>query len=139
MPNTNVGNNVVRSGRGLTLAFAYARQLKKYSSTSFAVELPVVFDSDEDLTYGANQVPLQYRSIFVSPAARLTFLPDYVVSPWVSFGGGMAHFQASKQLLFGGTNPGPRVKTTGAMEIGFDIHVHWKYPNIKPRVEFRDN
>ena len=141
VPNTGVTNNVVRFGRGLSLAVAYARQLKKLSSTSFTVELPVVVDTDEDLTYGANQVPLQYRSFFVSPSGRLNILPDSVVTPWVSFGGGLGHFQASKQLLVGGTNPGPRVKTTGVMQVGlgFDVHMHWKYPNLRPRVEFRDN
>ena len=134
VPNTSVTNNLVLFGRGLSLAVAYARQLKKFSSASFALELPLVFDMDEDLTYGANQVPLQYRSFFISPAGRLNFVPDSVVSPWVSFGGGLGHIQASKELLFGGTNPGPRVKTTGVMAVGlgFDAHVRWKYPNLRP-------
>ncbi|MBV9180790.1 MAG: hypothetical protein JO356_05710 [Acidobacteria bacterium] len=139
--NTSVGNNVVRAGRGLSFDFAYARQLKRLSFGSLALELPVVFDPDEDLSYGANQVPLQYSSFFVSPSARLNLAPDPVISPWLSFGGGLAHFQGSKELLFGGTNPGPRVNMSSALQFGagFDLHVPWKYSRARLRVEFRDN
>jgi hypothetical protein len=130
VPNTNFFDNTVHSGKGLSFEGNYARKLQNYHWGRLSVEVPVVFNPDEDLNYGLNQVPRDYSSIFVTPAARVNFLQDFAFSPWVSFGGGLAHYTASKDLVFFGTNPGHRVDNSGALEagIGFDVKI--------PRVDF---
>src|SRR5262249_15803603 len=115
-PGTTPPNNVVHFGHGTSFAINYARHLRKYWWGQLVAEVPVVFNPDEDLNYGTNQIPREYSSFFVTPAARVNFIPDLSISPWVSFGGGLGHFQASKNLLYFGSNPGPRVKTTGVLQ-----------------------
>ena len=130
---------IVRFGKGFSFQGNYARKLRDYGWGALSVEVPVIFNPDEDLNFGLNQIPRDYSSVFVTPAARVNFIPDFGVSPWVSFGGGIAHYTASKDLLFFGTNSGHRVDNSGALEagIGFDT----KIPGvsfIKFRFEARD-
>jgi hypothetical protein len=133
-PNTSFFNNTVHFGKGLSFEGNYARQLRHYSWGDLAVEVPVIFNPDEDLNYGLNLVPAQYSSIFITPAARVTLIPNLAVSPWVSFGGGIGHFSASKNLVFGGPNPAPTGKTTGVLQGGVGMDV--RLPGLH-RVRFR--
>ena len=140
VPGTNFFDNTVHFGKGLSFEGNYARRLRSYFWGDIAVEVPVIFNPDEDLNYGLNQVPLQYSSRFITPAARVTLIPNLAVSPWFSFGGGFGHFSASSDLLFGGTNPGPRGKTTGILQGGVGMDV--RFPglhNARFRVEARDD
>jgi hypothetical protein len=139
-PNTNFVDNIVHFGKSLSFEGDYARTFKRYFWGDLAVEVPVILNTDEDLNYGINQVPEQYSSIFITPAARVTLIPNLAVSPWFSFGGGLAHFVASKNLEFGGVNPGPRIKTTDALEGGVGLDV--RLPGLRKtrvRVEARDD
>jgi hypothetical protein len=139
VPNTNFFDNTVHSGKGLSYEGDYARKLRNYNWGTLSVEVPVVVNPDEDLNYGLNQVPKEYSSIFVTPAVRVNFLQDFVFSPWLSFGGGLAHYTASKDLVFFGTNPGHRVDNSGAIEagIGFDVKIPRVYI-FRFRFEARD-
>ena len=139
VPNTNFFDNTVHSGKGLSFEGTYARKLRNYGWGALAVEVPVVVNPDEDLNYGLNQVPKDYSSIFVTPAARVNFLQDFAFSPWVSLGGGLAHYVASKDLVFFGNNPGHRVDNSGALEagIGFDVRIP-RFELFRFRFEARD-
>ena len=139
VPNTNFFDNTVHSGKGLSFEGNYARKLRNYGWGALSVEVPVVVNPDEDLNYGLNQVPKDYSSIFVTPAARVNFLQDFAFSPWVSFGGGLAHYTASKDLVFFGANPGHRVDNSGALEagIGFDVKIP-RFDLFRFRFEARD-
>jgi hypothetical protein len=139
-PNTNFFDNTVHFGKGLSLEADYARRLRSYRWADLSVEVPVILNFDEDLNYGTDQIPEGYRSYFITPAARVNLLPEMVLSPWVSFGGGIGHFSASHNLLFSGTNTGNRGKTTGVIQagIGFDVHVP-KLRSTTFRFEARDD
>lgn len=144
IPNTNFFDNTVHSGKGLSFNFLYARQLKffKFADSALGIELPVIYNPDEDLNFGLDAVPKQYASVFATPAVRVSFLRNFLISPWVSLGGGVGYFAASKDLVFFGSNPGPRIKTTGVMHggIGFDVPLPWrKLRDIRFRFEARDN
>jgi len=140
VPNTNFFDNTVHFGKGTSFEINYARILKRYGVWNLALEVPAIFNPDEDLKYGLNQVPIDYSSFFITPAARVNLIPDLAISPWVSFGGGIGHFVASKDLVFFGTNPGHRVKTTGVLQggVGFDVRLP-KLTHIKFRFEARDD
>jgi opacity protein-like surface antigen len=136
----NIFDNTVHFGKGLSFEAAYARTLRRYFWGDLAVEIPVIFNADEDLNYGTDQTPEQYSSTFITPSARVTLIPNLAISPWFSFGGGLGHFVASKDLQYYNTNPGPRIKTTSALQgaVGMDVRI----PNLKKtrfRVEARDD
>lgn len=129
-------NPYVRSGKGFTFEINYARRL--YGTQIFAIsaELPAVFNLDEDLGSGSNVVPKDYQQIFLTPSARVNLFPETKVSPWLSFGGGFAHFSENENLLYGGPNPGAS-STSGALQagVGLDVRI-WRALSL--RGEFRD-
>ena len=59
----------------------------------------------------------------------------------MSFGGGLGHFQASSNLVFGGNNTGNRGETTGVLQggVGLDVHIPGPIQRLKIRVEARDD
>jgi hypothetical protein len=84
------------------------------------VEVPAVFNLDEDLESGGDMVPTDYTQIFVTPAVRLNLFPVTRVSLWVSFGGGFLHFSESDKLNYFATNPGGS-STTGVIQAGLNL------------------
>ena len=141
VPGTSFFNNTVHSGKGLSFDFNYARVLRNYKWGSLSVEVPFLWNPDEDLNYGQNVIPVQYSSMFLTPAARVRFLEAFAFHPWVSLGGGVGHFVASKQLVFYGTNTGHRIKTTGVLDaaVGFDVPLPQRFHYLLFRFEARDN
>lgn len=139
VPNAATSCDSVRFGEGWSFQADYARKLRAFAWGALSVEIPVIFNPDEDLNFDLNQIPKDYSSVFVTPAARVNFIQNSFFSPWVSFGGGIAHYVASKDLVFFGANAGHRVNNSGALEagIGFDT----KIPGVsffKLRFEARD-
>jgi hypothetical protein len=130
-------NPTIHFGNGLTFEGNYSRHLLGSGFTRLSVEVPVVFNLDEDLNTGANVIPEGYKSIFVTPAARFNFFSMTAISPWVSFGGGVAFFKQSSELVFGGPNPGHTSTTTSALQggLGLDVRFH---PKFSVRGEVRD-
>lgn len=141
IPNSGLSNSTIDHGEGYSFALNYARILRASDWADFAIELPVVFNPDEDLHYFTNQIPEGYSSFFITPAARVRLFPDVDFSPWVSFGVGLGHFQASSNLLFFGKNTGDRSKTTGVLQggAGLDVHIPGRIKRLKIRVEVRDD
>jgi hypothetical protein len=122
-------NPFVRSGKGLTFEVNYARQL--FGTPVYAVsgEVPAVFNLDEDLGSGAAVVPTGYKQIFVTPSVRVNLFPATAVSPWVSIGGGFAHFSEDSQLIYqGGPNPGTST-SSGVLQggLGLDVRVYHRF------------
>jgi hypothetical protein len=119
-PNTPTINPYVRSGKGLTFEVSYARRLWSTPVLGLSGEIPAAFNLDEDLGSGADVVPKNYQQIFITPALRLNLFPETAVSPWVSVGGGFAHFSENKDLNYYGANPGGS-STSGVLEIGLGL------------------
>jgi hypothetical protein len=87
-------------------------------------EVPAVFDLDQDVNFAVNSVPSSYSSYFVTPSLRANVFATTAISPWVSFGGGIGHFNPSSQLEFGGPNPN-KGSTTGIFQmcLGLDVRI----------------
>jgi hypothetical protein len=87
--------------------------------------------------FDVNLVPKNYQAFFVTPSVRANLFPGNGLSPWVSVGGGIGHFNENSTLEFGGTNPGKTGTTTAVfqMGLGFDIRV---LRSIVVRGEVRD-
>lgn len=139
--NSGLSDSIVNHGQGFSFEINYARILRGYDWADFAVEVPMTFNPDEDLHYFGNQIPEGYSSFFITPAARVRFFPEVDVSPWISFGGGVGHFQASSNLLFFGKNTGNRGETTGVLQgaVGLDVHIPRVSNRLKIRAEARDD
>ncbi len=140
-PNPGVFDNTVHSGKGLSFDISYARVFRRYKWGSLSGELPLLWNPDEDLNYGLNQVPEAYRSMFLTPAVRARFLEGFAFQPWVSFGAGLGRFVASENMVFFGPNTGHRIKTTGTLDgaFGLDVPLGRKFNNAIFRFEARDN
>jgi|SRR5580658_1013749 hypothetical protein len=122
-------NPFVRSGKGLTFEVNYARQLLGTPVYAVSGEVPAVFNLDEDLGSGAAVVPTGYKQIFVTPSVRVNLFPATAVSPWVSIGGGFAHFSEDSQLIYqGGPNPGTST-SSGVLQggLGLDVRVYHRF------------
>jgi hypothetical protein len=137
-PDTSIPFHTVHFGHGTSFAINYARRLRSYRWGDVSAEVPVIFNPDEDLNYGTNQIPKEYSSYFITPAARVNLIPNLAISPWLSFGGGVGIFHASNELLYFGTNVGDKTKVTGVLQggIGFDVRL---LHSLKFRFEARDD
>jgi hypothetical protein len=107
---------------------------------AISVEVPAVFNLDEDIQSSGDIVPTDYTQIFVTPAVRLNLFPGTRVSPWVSFGGGFGHFSESNKLNYFSTNPGGS-STTGVIQAGLGLDVRplqKRFSHFSFRGEVRD-
>lgn len=139
--NSGLADSIINHGEGYSFEINYARILRAYDWADFAIEVPAVFNPDEDVHYFNNQIPEGYSSFFITPSARVRFFPDVALSPWVSFGGGLGHFEASSKLLFYGNNTGNRSDTTGVLQggVGLDVRIPGRIRRLKIRVAARDD
>ena len=134
----NPANPNIHFGDGLSYEANYARRIFNAGGiVSINAEVPFVITPTVRLNFGQNIVPKNYRSFFVTPAARVNLFQFTGFSPWISIGGGFGHFSESSQLEFGGTNPGKTGTTTGVFEAGFGLDVRI-ISAFKLRGEVRD-
>ena len=128
---SNLFNNDVHHGEGLTFEVNYGRHIWGEGFTRLTFEVPAVFNLDEDLNYAANSVPASYQSYFVTPSLRANIFAMTSVSPWISAGGGFGHFNPANHLEFGGPS-GAKSTTSGVMQIGIGLDIR-----LKQRFSFR--
>jgi hypothetical protein len=130
-------NPNIHFGNGITIGGNYGRLLKTYGIFGVFGEVPVAFSPDMDLNSGANVIPAQYRSLFITPAVRVNIFHGQSVSPWLSVGGGFGLFKQSHELLYGGDNPGKTSTNTGVFQFGAGLDVYpWSRWGF--RLEARD-
>src|ERR1700686_5838129 len=60
-------NPFVRFGKGFTFEVNYSRYLITGPGFALSAEVPVVFNLDQDINSGANVVPSNYSSYFITP------------------------------------------------------------------------
>jgi hypothetical protein len=135
---SNVFDNELRFGKGLSFEANYARGVLGSSFFTLWLEVPFVVNPDEDLHAALpNRVPQQYSAFILTPSARLNLFPEAGLSPWVSFGGGFAHYGSSSNLLFGGTYTGDKGSTSGVLQAGGGLDVKL-FQKFSLRGEVRD-
>lgn len=115
----------------------YATQLAHVPAVSLHLEFPFVAAPSTDLTTSNLTAVKSYSSIFFTPALRLKILAGAPFSPWISAGGGLAHFGPGST-----TQAGTTVNTTstnkGAVEAGVGADFHPPLLPVAFRVEARD-
>ena len=131
IPTSTAHDNLLRFGNGLSFEGNIAHRVIDGELLSVSLEVPVVFNVDEDVHVHAIPTAPGYRAIFVTPAARLNLFSHTAVSPWVSVGGGFSHFDGSATLQ-------PKTGTTnGVFQIGGGLDVTL-YRKFSLRGELRD-
>jgi hypothetical protein len=124
---------------GATLQANYAHRMIDAHAASLYLELPVVgvFSRHVPNTVFVSQ---DFSSIFFTPSAKIKLAPSSVFSPFVSVGGGFAHFNtdfATRTTPFsvGSFNDS---NTTWAVQVGGGVDVKTPIPALAIRLEARD-
>lgn len=115
----------------------YAAQLAHVPAVSLHLEFPFVAAPSTDLTTSNLTAVKSYSSIFFTPALRLKILPESPFSPWISAGGGLAHFGPSSTTL-AGTTVTTASTNKGAVEAGVGADFHPPLLPVAFRFEARD-
>ena len=129
-PNIHFGNEE-------SVDFNYSRLLKSHRIFGLYGEVPVAIYPRMDLNTERNVIPKDIGALFITPSARLNFFYGQGLSPWVSVGGGYGRFREAPELVWGGTNPGPRGTNTGVIQFGAGFDV-WPWHRWGFRFEARD-
>lgn len=132
IPTSTSSDKLLRFGDGLSFEGNIARRVMDAQIFAVSVEVPVVWNVDGDVHTHTNPVSPGYTALFVTPAARLNLFSSTAVSPWVSVGGGVGHFNGSAVQFQAktGTN-------TGVFQIGGGVDVAL-YRKFSLRGELRD-
>ena len=115
----------------------YAAQLAHVPAISLHLEFPFVASPSTDLTTADLTAVKSYSAIFFTPALRLKILPESPFSPWISAGGGLAHFSPSSTTL-AGTTVTTDSTTKSAVQAGVGADFHPPLLPVAFRFEVRD-
>ncbi len=133
---TTLLDSNIHFGDGFSYSLSYGRRLVDIGIASLTVEVPFVHDPTAGLNYGNNVVPKDFGAFYLTPSIRVNAFPHFAVSPWISGGGGFAHFSPNSQLEYGGASAA-KSTTTGAIQLGAGLDVTL-IGSLKLRGELRD-
>jgi hypothetical protein len=129
-PSCNTSTGSIQSGHHIYLEGTPALQLLNAKVASLYVEVPIVGIPSQNLHLTSTISTANLKdlsSLFVTPALRLKVLPSLPISPFVSFGGGVAHYS-----LGTGTNNKSVLQYGGGLDFKTGI------PFLGFRAEVRD-
>jgi hypothetical protein len=126
----------IHFGDGISYSLSYGRRIVDAGFASLTVEVPFVHDPNFDLNFATNVVPKSFSAYYLTPSLRINLAPHFAFSPWISGGGGFAHFTPSSTLVYGGPSTA-KSNTTSAIQLGVGLDIHLIGP-LKLRGEVRD-
>lgn len=112
--------------QGFTFEGSYAYRLADFKLASVHLEVPLVFSPSRKANTFSQLNRDTFSTFFFTPSVKLKLLPASGVSPFLSAGGGMAHF-------VDGTTA-----NTGAFQLGGGLDFKTHLPLLGFRVEARD-
>ena len=95
---------------------------------SLHVELPVAGIPSQSTPKVFGGVPFHLSALFITPGLRLKVLPASPISPWVSVGGGWAHYSSDDNVTV----------NKGAVQYGGGLDFKTGLPLLGFRAEVRD-
>ena len=92
-------------------------------AAKLSLELPFIASPAFTVLTPGDALPLEYASLYLTPAARVTFWPRAPVSVFGWIGAGYARYSESKLREDRGPNPGQRDTDAGGLEYcgGVDV------------------
>ena len=136
-PKVGSATNETTFSTGFAFEGNYAAQLAHVPAVSLHLEFPVVASPSTDLTTSNLTAVKSYSSIFFTPALRLKLLPESPFSPWISAGGGLAHFGPGSTTQ-AGTTVNTASTNKGAVQAGVGADFHPPLLPVAFRFEARD-
>lgn len=100
-----------------------AHRVVGFHAASLSVELPVLGIPNR----GTNLSNISFSTVAVTPGLRLSFAPKGSISPYLSAGGGIAHFSGDASSV-----------THGAARFGGGVDFKTPLPHIGGRIELKD-
>jgi len=110
--------------RGTTYQATFAFDVWRGRAAKLSLELPFIASPAFTVLTPGDALPLEYASLYLTPAARVTLWPKAPVSVFGSIGAGYARYSESKLREDRGPNPGQRDTDTGALEYGGGVDIH---------------
>lgn len=117
---------------------SYARKMLSAGPAALFLELPMVEAPGHNVTTLFTSpltlpFPASSSLFFLTPSAKLRFFSSAPISPWASFGGGLAHLGLSHVAL-GATG----TRNNVALQFGGGLDFRTPLPHLRARVEARD-
>jgi hypothetical protein len=119
---TNEGN-VLTFDRATTYQATFAWDVLRGDATKLSIEIPFIASPAFTVLTPGNALPLEYASLYLTPAVRVTFWSRAAVSAWGSLGAGYARYSESKLREDRSPNPGQRDTNAGALQYGGGVDV----------------
>lgn len=110
---------------GFAFMGAYSHRLINLKAASLHLELPVMFTQSRKVD--TSIFSPEFSSVYVTPSVKLKLLPDSGISPFVSAGGGFAHFKENANS-----------DNRGAFQVGGGLDFKTRLPLLGFRLEVRD-
>jgi len=110
---------------GFTFVGAYSHRLINLKATSLHLELPVMLTPSRKVDTALFNP--DFSSFYFTPSLKLKLLPDSGISPFVSAGGGLAHFKENSNS-----------DNRGAFQVGGGLDFKTRLPLLGFRLEVRD-
>jgi hypothetical protein len=107
-----------------------AVRLANFKVASLHLEVPVAGIPSAQVVFPGTPPagPLKLSSLFVTPSLRVKLAPGFPVSPFVSIGGGWAHYSVGSG----------RTDNSGALQFGGGVDIKTGIPLLGFRAEVRD-
>jgi hypothetical protein len=110
---------------GFAFDIALSHRLVTVHAASLHLELPFTVATGRNASTGIHNQ--DFSSFFIAPSLKLKLLPASGISPFVSVGGGLAHFSESSVT-----------DNKGAFQVGGGLDFKTRLPLLGFRVEARD-
>jgi hypothetical protein len=114
---------VLQFDRGTTYQATFAWDVWRGGRAKLSLEVPFIASPAFTVVTPGGQLPLEYASLYLTPAARVTLWPRAPVSVFGSVGGGYARYTESTLRANRSPNPGQKDTNTGAFEYGGGVDV----------------
>jgi hypothetical protein len=121
--------NSFQTGHHIFLEGALGVRVFDAKAASLHIELPIAAIPSQKLTFSNSTTAFDHLStVFITPGFRLKIAPSAPITPWVSVGGGWAHYSAD----FAPTT------NKGAIQYGGGLDFRTPLPHLRIRGEVRD-
>lgn len=119
----------VKTGHALFWEGTYAFHMIDAKRASIHVEVPIAGTAHQLTTFtqSPNAFSANFSSLYLTPSIKTKFFPASPISPWISLGGGLAHFHFKED----GSNK-------LALQFGTGADIKTPLPHLGLRVELRD-
>jgi hypothetical protein len=114
---------VLSFDRATTYQATFAWDVLRGDRAKLSIEIPFIASPAFTVLTPGNGLPLEYASLYLTPAVRVTFWPHAPVSAWGSVGGGYARYSESRLREDRSPNPGQRDTNAGALQYGGGVDV----------------